>query len=90
MPEDDPSKAPSLSKIDEGSIHDDSHSTSGLSTSKGGKKENEEEQVEARCLSRSRIAVLVLLTVMAAIAGALTFVVSTEEKEDDFESRVRS
>jgi hypothetical protein len=87
------SKAPSLSKVDEDSFKDESdgNSTSGLSTSTGGKKENEEGQVlETRCLHRSRCTVLVLLTVVAAVAGALTFVLSTEGNEVDFESRVRN
>ena len=66
----------------------DGNSTSGLSTSTGGKKENEDQVLETRCLSRSRILVLALLTVVAAIAGALTFVVSTDGNEDDFENRV--
>jgi hypothetical protein len=91
---DDSSKAPSLSKVDEDSMKDgsDGHdSTSGLSTSTGGKKDNEDQEVqETRCLSHSRMTVLVLLTVVAAVAGAFTFVVSTDENEEDFESRVRN
>ena len=68
----------------------DGNSTCGLSTSTGGRKENEDQMLETRCLSRSKILVLALLTVVAAIAGALTFVVSTDGNEDDFESRVSS
>jgi hypothetical protein len=93
---DSSSKTSSVSKVDENSMKDGSDhfhdSTSGLSTSTSGKKEDnkDQEMAETRYLSRSRITVLVILTAVAAIAGALTFVVSTEEEEEDFESRVRS
>jgi hypothetical protein len=43
---------------------------------------------DLECMRKSRIAVYITLVIMAAIAGAITYVYRGRDEQDDFEDRV--
>lgn len=50
---------------------------------------NSGEKGESICLQRSGLIVLAVVAIIAAIAGTATFVYTSNNQEDEFESKVR-